>query len=63
MQIDEVAKPYPIPEPAICDDSISYRMEPWPEQIKREIVDLQKRVRHLESIVHKLLNVNEGDHK
>lgn len=32
------------------------RVEPWPETAKRQIAALEGRVRHLERLVHGLLN-------
>jgi len=49
-----VAVQYP---PDDCDRLV----DAWPEEARRQLADLQMRVRHLEVIVRRLLNEGTGD--
>lgn len=50
----DVAVQYP---PDDCDRLV----DAWQEEARRQLADLQVRVRHLEVIVHRLLNECTGD--
>lgn len=36
------------------------RIEAWPERAQRRIDALERRVRHLEELVHRMINVGDG---
>jgi hypothetical protein len=38
------------------------RIEAWPDKAKRQIESLERRVRHLEVLIHRLVNASGGAH-
>lgn len=65
--IDMMDEEYAIPGELGAYTSEHRRIEAWPDKAKRQIVALERRalalegkVRHLEALVHRLVNASEG---
>lgn len=58
--VDLMDDEYTVPGELQAYRSEHRRIEAWPEQAQRRIDALERRVRHLECLVHRLINAGSG---